>query len=313
MDPAPRISVLIPVYNREGTIGECVHSAIDQTWRDLEVVISDNRSSDGTWAICESMAQRDARIRLVRNERNLGPVRNWKRCLDEARGELAILLFSDDSLRPQFLEKAAPYLDDPEVGLAFAAVTHGPAPERGRLLYTWGGREGKVSSRRFLCDAMVHNGALPCSPGATLFRLADLRKNLSTEIPSPSMRDFAGHGAGPDLLLLLRTAAQYAAVAHLSQPLAHFRDHAHSISREIGEDLLAGYYAQARLSFASGQSDPQWLNRAFGGYWLRRIKTARAWVGPEEIEAKFLMPGMRHPKYARAFWYGITNLFGAAA
>jgi glycosyltransferase involved in cell wall biosynthesis len=307
--PAPLISILIPVFNRERFIGECIHSAIDQTRRDLEVVVADNYSTDGTWAICESMARRDKRIRLFRNDANPGPVRNWQRCIDEARGHLGMLLFSDDSLRPQFLEKAAPFLDDPEVGFTFAAVQHGPEPGRGRILYAWGGRCGKVPSRRFLRDAMVHNGALPCSPGATLFRLADLRKHLAMEIPSSSMRGFADHGAGPDLLLLLRTAADYPAIAHLTEPLAHFRDHADSISRAHGE-LLDSAYAQARIWFGSTQSDPQWLDRAFGAYWVQRMKAARGWVNPNELAAKFLVPGMPRPHYPAAFWYGISRGLG---
>ncbi len=300
----PLISVLIPVYNRETYIEECIRSALDQTWRNLEVVVADNRSTDGTLAICESMARGDARIRIVRNDVNLGPVRNWKRCLDEARGELGMLLFSDDSIMPRFLEKAAPFLDDPEVGFTFSAVTRGSQPHLRRVVYMWDGRAGKISSRRFLRDAMVHNGVLPCSPGATLFRLADLRKNLVIEIPSPSMRGFSGHGAGPDLLLFLQTAAAYPAVAHLAEPLAYFRDHAGSISRGNGQ-LLDGAYAQARLWFGSLQPDRQWLNRAFGAYWMQQMKAARAWIDPAKIEARFLTPGMSHPHYPAAFLYGI--------
>jgi hypothetical protein len=173
-------------------------------------------------------------------------------------------------------------------------------------LYAWGGRTGKVSSRRFLRDAMIHNGALPVSPGAALFRLFDLRKHLAIEIPSPSVRGFADHGAGPDLLLFLRTAAEYPAVAHLPEPLAYFRDHAGSISR-AGGDWLDSAYAQARIWFGAEQPDPQWLNRAFGGYWVQRMKAARRWVDPKELASGFLMPRMRRPNYLAAFWYGVMR------
>jgi glycosyltransferase involved in cell wall biosynthesis len=301
----PLISILIPVYNRERCIGECLRSAIDQTYDNLDIVVSDNCSTDGTWAVCESMRLRDSRIRLFRNNANLGPVRNWKRCLDEARGRLGMLLFSDDSLMPRFLERAAPFLEDPEVAFAFSAVKHGIEPERGHVLYAWGGRNERVSSYRYLRDAMVHNGALPCSPGATLFRVADLREHLTIDIPSPSMKGFADHGAGPDLLLFLRTAAGYPAVAHLAEPLAFFRDHADSISSARGK-LLESAYAQARIWFGTGQADPQWLNRAFGGYWAQRMKAARRWVDPKKLDAAFLAPGTIRPHYPSALWHAMV-------
>jgi glycosyltransferase involved in cell wall biosynthesis len=302
---APLISILIPVYNRERYIEECVRSAIGQTWPHLEVVVVDNQSADGTWAICQSLARQDIRIRLFRNDVNLGPVHNWRRCLDAARGHLGVLLFSDDTLRPRFLEETAPFLADPDIAFAFAAVNHGSRRERSRILYTWGGCDGTVSSQQYLRDAMYHNGALPCSPGATVFRLADLWKNLAAEIPSPSMRGFAEHGAGPDLLLSLRTAAAYPAVAHVARPLAFFRDHAEAISRG-NRELLDSAYAQARIWFATAQCDAL-FNRAFGGYWVQQMKKARRWLNPGEIETRFLGPGMKRPNYAAALWHGVAR------
>jgi len=281
---------------------------MDQTWSDLDIVISDNCSTDQTWAICESVARWDGRIRLLRNDANLGPVRNWKQCVDAARGEFAMLLFSDDWLNPSFVERTAALLEDPEIAFVFTAVKHGAEPERGRVLYAWGGRSGKVSSRRYLRDAMVHNGVLPCSPGATLFRLADLRKHLVTDIPSPSVCGFAEHGAGPDLLLSLRTAAEYPAVAHIAEPLAYFRDHADSISHMHGKQLEKAY-AQARIWFGAMQADPQWLNRAFGGYWAQQMKATRGWVNPKNLAAEFLSPEMPHPEYARALLHGLRRVF----
>jgi glycosyltransferase involved in cell wall biosynthesis len=305
--PEVPISILIPVYNREKCIGECLRSASGQTLRNLDIVVSDNGSTDGTWSICLSMARQDPRIRLRRSDTNQGPVRNWKRCLDAARGQFGMLLFSDDALMPDFLERTAPFLDDPEVGFAFTAVKHGPDPARGSVLYEWGRRSGKISSREFLRDAMIHNGVLPCSPGATLFRIADLRRHLSTDIPSPSMNDFADHGAGPDLLLFLHIAARYPAIAHIAEPLAFFRDHQDSLSRERSGSLERAY-AQARIWFGTEQSDPRWLNRAFGAYWMQQMKERCQWVEPRSLAGEFLMPGMRAPRYPSAFWHGVTGV-----
>ncbi len=228
------VSVLIPVYNREDFIGACVESALAQTWNNLEVVIVDNCSTDRTWEICQTLAARDCRIRIFRNDSNIGPVGNWKRCIDEARGDLGKILFSDDLMAPAFLEKTVPFLDDPKVGLVLTA-----ADIEGRIEYAWGGRNGKVS--RWLClrDMMI-NGPLPVSPCAGLFRMVDLRRNLFI--------DFGRDGIGPDLLLLLLTAASYPFVAHLAEPLVIFRDHRGSISHQHKAQLARGY-AIARIWF----------------------------------------------------------------
>src|SRR5665213_624537 len=229
----PRVSVLIPVYNRERYIESCIESALSQTFSDFEVVVVDNRRIARTWEICEALARRDSRVRIFRTDSNIGPVRNWQRCIEEARGELGKILFSDDLMMPSFLERTVPFLENPHLGLVVTA-----ADISGRIEYMWGGRNGKVPARRYLWD-MMHNGRLPVSPGAALLRMADLRKNLV---------DFGRHGIGPDLLLLLRTAKAYPAVAHIAEPLVFFRDHSDSISHLKRTELARGY-AIARLKF----------------------------------------------------------------
>jgi glycosyltransferase involved in cell wall biosynthesis len=211
-----------------------VESALAQTLPDFEIVIVDNCSTDRTWEICQTLGRRDSRVRLFRNDSNIGPVRNWKRCIDEARGRLGKILFSDDLMTPSFLEKTAPFLDDPRVGLVLTA-----ADVEGRTEYMWGGRQGRVS--RWIClRDMMFNGRLPVSPGAALFRMDDLRRNLFV--------DFGCDGIGPDLLLMLLTAASSPFIAHVAEPLAIFRDHPGSISHQKHAQLASGY-ANARVWF----------------------------------------------------------------
>ena len=93
---SPKVSILIPVYNREAFIAACVQSALEQTFTDFEIIIVDNASTDTTWKICQQIAEQDKRIRIFRNERNIGPVRNWRRCIEEARGVYGKILWSDD-------------------------------------------------------------------------------------------------------------------------------------------------------------------------------------------------------------------------
>jgi len=252
---SPLVSVLIPVFNRELYIAPCVESALAQTWGNLEVVIVDNCSTDRTWEICQSLAGRDVRVRIFRNDRNIGPVANWKRCAEEARGELAKLLFSDDLIKPSFLERAVPFLDDPAIGLVVTGVDI-----EGRTEYTGHCRNGRISRGAYVRN-MMFNGRLPVSPGATLLRAKDLRRNLFV--------DFGRHGIGPDLLLLLLTGASHQTIAYLAEPLAVFRDHPGSISR-LRKSQLARGYAHARFWFwlisVTRMIGSAWPEKAFGAY-----------------------------------------------
>lgn len=284
--PAPGISVLVPVYNREEFLPACLESACAQTVRDLEVIVVDNASTDATWNVCRSFAARDSRIRIFRNASNIGPVRNWRRCFEEARGLYGKVLFSDDLISPSFLERTLPYLADPEIGFVFTMADVGSTPGHGRASYQWRDRPGKFPSADFLHDA-IYGLELPVSPGAALFRLHDLRDSLVESIPSNLAEDFAAHGAGPDLLLYLLTAARYPAVAHIPEPLTFFRWHPGSISY-IEKARLADCYTQARIWFATNFDCGALLSDALSAAWLSRMKSRRRWIWPREIRRKFL-------------------------
>lgn len=101
----PLVSVCIPAYNNEEYIEETCRSVLAQTYENLELVVVDDCSGDGTVRIVESLA--DKRVRLVKNEKNLGMAGNWNRCIQEARGEFVKILCGDDILYPKSIEREA--------------------------------------------------------------------------------------------------------------------------------------------------------------------------------------------------------------
>src|SRR4051794_25721886 len=104
MTSEPLISVLIPTFNREKYVYDCIASALRQSFIDIEVVVSDNASTDRTVAIVEEFARTDARVRLLRHSTNRGPTPNWAECLRAARGRYVHWLWSDDTIEPGFYE-----------------------------------------------------------------------------------------------------------------------------------------------------------------------------------------------------------------
>jgi glycosyltransferase involved in cell wall biosynthesis len=101
----PFVSVCIPTYNGASYLEECLDSALAQTFRDLEVLIVDDQSTDQSYRIAQAYATRDSRIRAVRNTHNLGLVGNWNQCVLLARGEWIKFLHQDDILEPNCVER----------------------------------------------------------------------------------------------------------------------------------------------------------------------------------------------------------------
>ncbi len=83
---APRVSIGLPVFNGERYLARAIDSVLGQDFRDFELIICDNASTDRTAEICAAYARRDARVRYVRNPRNLGAGPNYDRCFHLARG-----------------------------------------------------------------------------------------------------------------------------------------------------------------------------------------------------------------------------------
>ncbi len=94
--PIPRVSIGMPVYNGEKFIREALDSLLLQTFTDFELIISDNASTDGTEAICREYAEKDHRVRYVRQVENLGAIANFKFVLDEAVAEYFMWAAADD-------------------------------------------------------------------------------------------------------------------------------------------------------------------------------------------------------------------------
>ena len=101
--PAPKISVIVPVYKTEKYLPECIESVLAQTFTDFELILVDDGSPDNSGAICDAYAARDPRIRVFHKEnRGVSSARNLG--LDHARGEWIAFVDSDDTVGEKYLE-----------------------------------------------------------------------------------------------------------------------------------------------------------------------------------------------------------------
>ena len=107
----PLVSIGLPVYNGSQLLLPCLDSLLAQTYRNIEIIISDNASTDETVSICERYASTDSRIRFHRAERNRGAAWNHRRVLELARGEYFKWCGSDDAIEPRFVEQCVAALE----------------------------------------------------------------------------------------------------------------------------------------------------------------------------------------------------------
>jgi glycosyltransferase involved in cell wall biosynthesis len=107
----PVLSIGVPVYNDAEHIGHALQSLLDQDFRDYELVVSDNCSTDGTLEICQEFARRDSRIRLVRHNVNRGLAYNWNFLAENAQGRYFKWACSNDYCGSRFLSTCINALD----------------------------------------------------------------------------------------------------------------------------------------------------------------------------------------------------------
>src|SRR5216683_3445975 len=86
-DSTPRVSIGLPVYNGERFLPPAIDSLLAQTFKDFELILSDNASTDRTEQICRDYAACDPRVRYFRNETNIGPLRNFLRVVELSSAE----------------------------------------------------------------------------------------------------------------------------------------------------------------------------------------------------------------------------------
>ena len=98
------ISVIIPLYNAEKYLKNCITSVVGQTYRNLEIILVDDGSNDNSLSICEKFALQDNRIKVF-HQNNGGVASARNKGLSEASGEFIAWVDSDDSIEPEYIEK----------------------------------------------------------------------------------------------------------------------------------------------------------------------------------------------------------------
>jgi glycosyltransferase involved in cell wall biosynthesis len=213
---SPKVSVLIPTYNYVRYLPEAIESVLEQDWRDLELLISDDGSTDGSREVIARYAAQDSRIRFQIHPTNLGMVRNWNWCLSEARGEYIKFLFGDDKLASrQALGKLLQVLET-NASVALTASARYVIGENSEVLETWDDfrTPGVHNGREVIARCLEENRNLIGEPSAVLFRRRDAARGFNL-----SYRQIV------DLEMWFHLLEK-GSFAYTREPLCYFRKHA---------------------------------------------------------------------------------------
>lgn len=119
------VSICIPTFNRADRLARAVASALAQDHPAIEVVISDNHSTDATEEWCRALADEDTRVTYVRNDRNVGPTANFNQARSLATGDFLMWLGDDDQLEPNYVSACLEAFEhDPSLVLATGTVRY---------------------------------------------------------------------------------------------------------------------------------------------------------------------------------------------
>ena len=246
-----KVSIVIPVFNRVEVIERTIFSALNQTHENIEIVVVDNNSNDGTYEKVKQISCLYPNVKVYTNDSNIGPVKNWLRCIKLSSGQFVKILWSDDLIAPDYIEKTLPFLVDfGDVGFVFSGTEIFNDLTGARIKSYFIGETGLYSTREFIESSLLGRSlAVPVSPGNALFRKKDLEKNLLVNIPNRIGSDFASHAIGNDVLIYLLTANDYIKFAFVNESLSFFREHPDSISTSSNHMKLLVLYHVAKAYF----------------------------------------------------------------
>lgn len=219
--PPPTVSIGLPVYNGERYLDATIRSILGQEFRDLELIVCDNASTDATAAICRRHAAADPRLAYHRQPRNLGAGPNYDDCFHRARGRYFKWAAHDDLLAPDYLARAVEALEAaPEAVLCTTGITEiGPEGEvRRRYANRFPGIGAAEPARRL--GAVIHTRH-QCEDFFGLFRRTALLGS-----------GLHGTYSGSDRVLLAEMALRGPWVC-LPQPLFLHREHPQRYTRAL--------------------------------------------------------------------------------
>ena len=221
-----RVSVIVPVYNLEGYIAECITSIQNQTYQDLQIIIVDDGSTDATFHICGEIAKKDKRINLYRIDHG-GAAAARNAGLAHVEGDCIFWVDADDTIHPQALEILTHMMTETNADISKIELT-----EKAMSFH-----EGIVVYKKQEYFRKVLTDEIKSYMAGTLFK-----KELFDGIRFPEAMMVEDYAVYPDVV----NRAEI--IAATNKNLYFYRRCRHGSETDIGKNQICGLWARAYLT-----------------------------------------------------------------
>ena len=225
-----RFSVLIPVYNIEKYLCQCLDSVVAQTFTDFEAILVDDGSTDSSGKICDEYAATDSRFR-VKHKKNEGLISARRVGIAEARGEWCVFIDSDDFAEPKLLETVDSSVDGADMVIySFRYYEDGRTRERKAELFP----DGTVfdeSSKTELYERFIR------SHDVTAIWIKAIRTEILKSDPT-DYKPFFRYNMSEDVLQSLYPLTAAKMVVYRNVPLVNYRINPSSVSRSFTPETI---------------------------------------------------------------------------
>jgi len=237
-----RVSVVVPAYNGEQFIGECIQSVLDQDFRDFELIVVDDGSKDATSEIVEKFVQEDSRVRLVHHEGrvNLGVSKSRNLGVKKSSGEWIAFLDADDQYLPKKLSQQVALMEaNKNLVLSHTGILYGETLENASPRNSWNDHAEKLGQYIFneRKDFLQRN---PICLSTTMVKRNVL---LDLDLAYPQMFQLEDWV----MCILLSTKGSFLAIG---EPLTFYRKHPSQFMASFSTDPLVKNYGGLEMCLA---------------------------------------------------------------
>jgi len=285
----PKVSVIIPTYNRAKLLPAAIQSALDQTFQDLEIIVVDDASPDNTADVVAGF--KDSRIRYVRHSANKGEAGTRNTGLRHVSGDFIAFLDDDDLWLPEKLEKQMRLLESspPRVGAVYCGFTRVERSTGNVIGETKPEKRGDIFRDMVLENCVVGGGSTVLLRKRCLGEVGE----FDEEIPF-----------GPDYDMWIRVSQKFQ-FDFINEPLMIYHEHTDRMSTNYPL-MIAGLEAQLRKYghlFAGNRRSYSEKYRSLGSHYLR--------IGnPSRGRQAFLKALCLYPLEPRNYFYFLASCLG---
>lgn len=219
------VSVIVPVYNSEKYLEECIQSLVNQTYKNIEIILVDDGSTDNSYKICKQYEEIDKRI-IAKTKQNTGPSDTRNYGLNLAKGNYVKFVDSDDYLRIDNIEKmykSAKKYDSDVVISSYSIIN---SEQKEKKINYFPLPEGKIDLKEFY-KYLINKNQYFHFIWANLYK-ADIIKKQNIKFNSKYL-------IGEDLLFNLELVKNISSISYVPENIYYYRENENSISK--GEDI----------------------------------------------------------------------------